>query len=191
MALFTTPYGSYPGCRHTEDLERARATVGRGPGAGPGPLSSTTGIHQASIERTRQALRSLPEVEPGARLVFTAHNLPLPWPGPHPTWANCVWPVPVAEALGRPDELVSRAAAVLRPAWLEPDCWFLQGCPGPGGLLSPVGSFRPRRGADLDVEAAELCGAKSFFRRAATVGVHSSFVGASPTAGESSPRLTR
>jgi len=188
LALFTTPYGSYPGCRqYLEDLERARATVGEG---APELVRVRSyfdhpGFIQASIERTRQALESLPEVErPGARLVFTAHNLPLAMARTSPYVGQLRLACSlVAEALGRPDwNLVfqSRSGPSGQP-WLEPDLLdFLQGLPGTEAvLLSPIGFLSDHVEVlwDLDVEAAELCRGRGLsFRRAATVGVHSSFV---------------
>lgn len=188
LALFTTPYGSYPGCRqYLEDLERARATIGEG---APELVRVRSyfdhpGFIQASIERTRQALEALPEVErPGARLVFTAHSLPLVMARTSPYVAQLRLACSlVAEALGRPDwDLVfqSRSGPPDQP-WLEPDVLdFLQGVPGTEAvLLSPIGFLSDHVEVlwDLDVEASELCRDRGLsFRRAATVGVHAAFV---------------
>lgn len=188
LALFTTPYGSYPGCRqYLEDLERARASVGEG---APELVRIRSyfdhpGFIQAVTDRTREALETLPEAErPRVRLVFTAHSLPVAMARSSPYVAQLTLACSlVAEALGRPDwHLVfqSRSGPPGQP-WLEPDVLdFLDGLAGTGAvLLSPIGFLSDHIEVlwDLDVEAARLCRDLGWpLRRAATVGIHPAFV---------------
>lgn len=81
LVYVTSAFSSYSGCRqYREDLDRARAAVGEG-----APeldklraFYNHPGFVDAASERVRDALTRLPEaVRASARLVFTAHSIPI------------------------------------------------------------------------------------------------------------------
>jgi protoporphyrin/coproporphyrin ferrochelatase len=81
VVYVTSAFSSYSGCRqYREDLDRARAAVGEG-----APeldklraFYNHPGFVDAASERVRDALTCLPEaVRASARLVFTAHSIPI------------------------------------------------------------------------------------------------------------------
>jgi protoporphyrin/coproporphyrin ferrochelatase len=80
VAFVTSAYSSYSACRqYLDDVERARAAVG--PGAPVidkiRPYFNHPGFIEPFADATRAALETLPpEVQPAARLVFTAHSVP-------------------------------------------------------------------------------------------------------------------
>ena len=76
VAYATSAFGSYSGCRqYLEDIARAREACGEG---APEieklpPFSGHPGFIEAMTDRVRDALGRLPS----ARLLFTAHSIPL------------------------------------------------------------------------------------------------------------------
>lgn len=81
VALVTSAYSSYSGCRqYHEDIDRARAQVG---GGAPEidklrHYFNHPGFVQANADAVSAALATLPESDrAGARLVFTAHSVPV------------------------------------------------------------------------------------------------------------------
>src|SRR5258708_14380685 len=83
IAFATSAFGSYSGCRqYLEDIQRARAEVG---GNAPQiakipPFSAHPLFLEAMTDRVRAALAELPH----ARVVFTAHSVPVSMPETSP-----------------------------------------------------------------------------------------------------------
>src|SRR5262245_4570822 len=76
IAFTTSAFGSYSGCRqYIENIQRARAEVGEGAPeiAKIPPFSSHPLFIEAMADRVRAALAELPV----ARVIFTAHSVPL------------------------------------------------------------------------------------------------------------------
>ncbi len=133
IAFPTSAFGSYSGCRqYLENIQRARAEVGDG---APEivkipPFSGHPLFLEAMTDRVRAALAELP----GARVVFTAHSVPVSMAESESLCASN-WKRPrgsVAEALGVRDwKLVyqSRSGPPTQP-WLGPDiCDYLRESP--------------------------------------------------------------
>ncbi len=75
IALATSAFGSYSGCRqYREDIEAARALVEGAPVIEKiPPFWSHPGFIDTMIDRVREALSRLP----GAEVVYTAHSIPV------------------------------------------------------------------------------------------------------------------
>jgi ferrochelatase len=188
LAFVTSAFGSYSGCRqYREDIDRARAEVG--PEAPEIDKLRVFHNHPLFIEaltdRVRDAFERVPaERRAAARLVFTAHSIPLSMADSSPYVEQledaCRL---VAQALGRIWTLVyqSRSGPPNQP-WLEPDiCASIRAWHG--GLtdlvVMPIGFLSDHLEVlyDLDTQAADLCrGLGIGFYRAATVGVHPAFI---------------
>ena len=187
LALVTSPFGSYSGCRqYVEDIQGACAAVG--PTAPkieklrlfynhPGYIEAVADRVSAALEDIAEELRST------HRLVFSAHSVPVGMAASSPYQKQlCEACALVAERVGRESwDLVyqSRSGPPEQP-WLEPsiDAGLRRiGAEGThrGVLLVPLGFLSDNMEVvyDLDVEAAELCDALGLsFVRAATVGNH-------------------
>jgi ferrochelatase len=190
LALFTSAYGSYPGCRqYLEDVARARGEVGeRAPQIDklrafynhPGFVEPLVELVAAAFERIAEPRRA------EARLAFTAHSLP------RALAAACDYEAElrdtaalVAFPLGRTRySLVyqSRSGPPGQP-WLEPDIVdHLRTLAREGArdvVVAPIGFLSDHMEVvyDLDLEA----GARALelglnMVRAATVGTHPRFV---------------
>lgn len=191
LGLVTSAFGSYSGCRqYREDIARAQAEVGEG-----APeihklrvFHNHPGFIEAVTDRLREAFERVPqERRAAARLVFTAHSIPVSMSetSPYLGQLNDACGL-VGEALGRPWTLVfqSRSGPPSQP-WLAPDiCDALRTWRAESGLtdvvVAPIGFLSDHLEVlfDLDTQAAELCAELGVgFYRAATVGVHPSFVG--------------
>ncbi len=128
LALFTSAYGSYPGCRqYLEDVARARAEVGaRAPQVDKlRAFYNHPGFVEPLVELVAAAFEKVPEPRrAAARLVFTAHSLP------RALAAACDYEAELRETaalvafpLGRPQHSLvyqSRSGPPSQP-WLEPD----------------------------------------------------------------------
>lgn len=189
LAFVTSAFGSYSGCRqYREDIERAR--VEAGPDA---PeihklriFYNHPGFIEASTGQVRDALTRVPEDRRGAaRLVFTAHSIPLSMAGSSPYVKQledaCQM---VAQRVRRRWTLVfqSRSGPPTQP-WLEPDIRdHIRVLDSEGVrdvIAAPIGFLSDHLEVlyDLDTEAANLCRELGMgFYRAATVGVHPAFV---------------
>jgi protoporphyrin/coproporphyrin ferrochelatase len=194
LAFATSAFGSYPGCRqYLEDIERARRAVG--PDA---PridklrlFYNHPGFIEATAQRAAAALGQIPPERRGAaRLIFTAHSIPLAAAERSPYVAqlreSCrlaaehllQWPLAASQAAW---ELAfqSRSGPPAQP-WLEPDIRdYLRRLSRSGDaadvVIAPIGFVCECMETvyDLDVEVASLCdelGIKMV--RAATVGGH-------------------
>jgi ferrochelatase len=191
LALVTSAYSSYSGCRqYREDVEAARQEVGDG-----APTVDKVRVYynhpgfvEPQAELVRAAVAELPaEVRGDARIVFTTHSIPLTMSRHSDyvaqTYETCRL---VAERLGSDHrwDLVynSRSGPEFVP-WLEPDVndhlEALSEEGVPAAVVVPVGFISDHMEVvfDLDIEAratAERAGLA--YVRAATVGVHPRFV---------------
>jgi len=189
IALVTSAYSSYSGCRqYLDDIERARAA------AGPGApridkirhFYNAPGFIGSLAASTRAALATLPaDLRDEARLVFTAHSIPVAMArASGPAGGRYVAELTeasglIAERVGdgtRPWTLAfqSRSGPPAQP-WLEPDVRDHLGELAKSGVQAvvviPVGFVSDHMEVrhDLDVEAAETAGSLGLaFARAAT-----------------------
>jgi protoporphyrin/coproporphyrin ferrochelatase len=195
LAFVTSAFGSYSGCRqYREDIERARAQVGP-----HSPVVHKMRVfhnHPNFIEALTDSVRATFDLIPAerrsaARLVFTAHSIPL----------SMAESSPYVKQLEDACQLVAQAvseSATLRPwtlvyqsrsgppnqPWLGPDIRDYIRAQATGGSLAdlvamPIGFLSDHLEVlfDLDTQAASLCSDLGVgFYRAATVGVHPAFV---------------
>jgi ferrochelatase len=190
LAFVTSAYASYSGCRqYLEDIARARAEVGdRAP-----VVDKLRGFHnhpgfvEPLADRVRAALEQVLEPRRSeARLVFTAHSLPLSLARAARYEAELLDTAAlVAERAGRAEYALvyqSRSGPPSQP-WLEPDVGdHLRALAQEGVrdvVLAPIGflSDHVEVAFDLDVAArarAEELGIRLV--RAATVGTDPRFV---------------
>ncbi len=190
LAFFTSGFSSYSGCRqYRENIHEAQEAVG--PRA-PEVLKTRVfynhpGFVEANADHVRAAFAAIPEERrPAARLVFTAHSIPVAMA------RQCRYEAQLAEAArlvadlaGAPDHRVvyqSRSGAPHVP-WLEPDvCDQLRALAAEGVrdvVVSPLGfvSDHVEVRYDLDVEAREVAGEVGLnLVRVPTAGTHPAFV---------------
>ncbi len=190
LALFTSAYGSYPGCRqYLEDVARARAEVGpRAPQVDKlRAFYNHPGFIEPMVELVSAAFARIPEPRRAeARLVFTAHSLP------RALAAACDYEAELRETaalvafpLGRPQHSLvfqSRSGPPSQP-WLEPDIVdHLRALAREGArdvVVAPIGFLSDHMEVvyDLDLEAkARALELGLNMVRAATVGTHPRFV---------------
>ncbi len=180
-AFVTSAYSGYSLCRqYLDDIDR---TIGTYPDA---PVIEKLRIyynHPGFIETFRETTAEALTQAPGARLVFTAHSVPIAQPG------RDLYEAELREAAAlvagdRPWDLVfqSRSGPPTQP-WLEPDiCHHVERLAAEGVrevVAVPIGFTSDHMEVvyDLDTEAAELAAKLGMtFVRAATPGVHPRFV---------------
>ncbi len=186
LGFVTSAYGSYSGCRqYLEDVARAREAVGEG-----APEVSKLRLfydHPLFVEACAERLRDALARAGRARLLFTAHSIPLVMASTSryedQLRETCGL---VARAVGRGDswELVfqSRSGPPSQP-WLEPDVLArLRRLHAEGArevVLAPIGFVSDHMEVvyDLDTEAQGLARELGLtLVRAATVGTHPAFV---------------
>jgi ferrochelatase len=181
VAFATSAFGSYSGCRqYLEDIQRARAEVGD---KAPEilkipPFSEHPLFLEAMTDRVQAALTELPE----ARVVFTAHSVPVSMAESSPYVQQLeAASRHVAETLGvRKWKLVyqSRSGPPTQP-WLGPDiCDYLRESPS-DTIIAPIGFLSDHMEVmyDLDTEARAVCeelGVRMV--RAGTVGTHPAII---------------
>jgi ferrochelatase len=181
IAFATSAFGSYSGCRqYLEDIQRARTEVGEN---APEivklpPFSEHSLFLEAMTDRVRAALAELP----GARVVFTAHSVPVSMAESSPYVQQLeAASRRVAETLGvREWKLVyqSRSGPPTQP-WLGPDiCDYLRESPS-DTIIAPIGFLSDHMEViyDLDTEARAVCeelGVRMV--RAGTVGTHPAII---------------
>lgn len=190
LAYVTAGYASYSSCRqYREDLARARAEAGAELTIDKLRIFyNHPGFVRPQAERVRAALRELePRHREQARLLFTAHSLPLPMA------RHCDYPVQTHEAarlvareLDDPVdwEVVFCSASGPADAWLGPDVADRITELGARGsdeavVVVPIGfvSDHVEVAYDLDVEAREAAEEAGLgFARAGTVGTHPRYV---------------
>lgn len=191
LVYVTSAFSSYSGCRqYREDMEKARAAVGEG-----APeldklrvFYNHPGFVDAVTERVGEALERIPDAQrEGARLVFTAHSIPIAMA------SGCDYVAQlreiasvVAERFGRADSDVvyqSRSGPPQVP-WLEPDiCDHLRALAARGDVrdvvVVPLGFVSDHMEViwDLDHEAKDVAQELRLgFYRAGTVGEHPAFM---------------
>jgi protoporphyrin/coproporphyrin ferrochelatase len=185
-AFVTSAYSGYSCCgQYLEDIDRARAEVEDAPEIDKLRIYyNHPGFVEPMIENTRAALGRLPaELRDDARLVFTAHSVPLAQPG-RETYVAELTDLAAVVAEGRRWDLVyqSRSGPPSVP-WLEPDILdHLSKIHAEGvrsAVIVPIGFISDHMEVkyDLDVEAAELADRLGLrIERAATPGRHPRFV---------------
>jgi protoporphyrin/coproporphyrin ferrochelatase len=181
-AFVTSAYSGYSCCRqYLEDIARASSEVEGAPSIDKLRIYfNHPGFVEPMIENTRAAFDRLGS---DARLVFTAHSVPIAQPG-RAAYVAELRDVSALVAEGRPWDLVyqSRSGPPSVP-WLEPDIGdHLEKIRAEGAeaaVIVPIGFVSDHMEVkfDLDVEAAEL-GTRLGLRlsRAATAGTHPRFV---------------
>ncbi len=181
IAFPTSAFGSYSGCRqYLENIERARAEVGEG---APDivkipPFSGHPLFLEAMTERVRAALAELP----GARVVFTAHSVPVSMAQASPYVEQLeAASRRVAEGAGAGEWTLayqSRSGPPAQP-WLGPDiCDYLRESPG-DTVIAPIGFLSDHMEViyDLDTEARAVCDELGIrMVRAGTVGTHPAII---------------
>jgi protoporphyrin/coproporphyrin ferrochelatase len=181
VALATSAFGSYSGCRqYLEDIQRARAVVGANAPeiVKMPPFSEHPLFLEAMTDRVRAALADLP----GARVVFTAHSVPVSIAESSPYVQQLeAASRRVAETLGMHEwKLVyqSRSGPPTQP-WLGPDiCDYLRESAG-DTIIVPIGFLSDHMEVmyDLDTEARAVCDELGVrMMRAGTVGTHPAII---------------
>jgi ferrochelatase len=185
-AFVTSAYSGYSCCRqYLEDIERAQGEVEGAPAIDKLRIYfNHPGFVEPMIENTRAAFARLPsDLRERARLVFTAHSVPIAQPG-RAAYVAELSDVSALVAEGRPWDLVyqSRSGPPSVP-WLEPDVGdHLEKIRAEGAeaaVIVPIGFVSDHMEVkfDLDVEAAELASRLGLrIERAATAGTHPRFV---------------
>jgi protoporphyrin/coproporphyrin ferrochelatase len=176
VAFATSAFGSYSGCRqYLEDIARARAAVENAPEIVKiPPFSAHPLFLEAMTDRVGRALAELP----GARLVFTAHSVPVSMAESSPYVQQLeAASRRVAEGAGVHEwRLVyqSRSGPPAQP-WLGPDiCDYLRESPS-DTIIAPIGFLSDHMEVmyDLDTEARAVCDELGVrMVRAGTVGTH-------------------
>jgi ferrochelatase len=186
---------SYSGClQYKENVRDARQAITE---AGHAPIDivyvgdwhEDAGFVAANADHIRRAVDALPaDVRSRARLVFTAHSIPIPMAARYPYEANLrASAALVARAAGFDDWALVYQSRSGRPEdpWLEPDvCEYLRVQHEKGlqaVVLCPIGFLCDHIEVlfDLDVEAAAFCREIGLpMQRAATVNVHPRFIDA-------------
>ena len=199
LAFVTSAYSSYSGCRqYRENLAAARAEVDGAPEIDKvRHYFDHPGFVEPFVDATLSALASLPDaVQPGARLVFTTHSIPVaaadssgPDGGAYVAQHRAVAGLVagrVAEATGvdRPWDLVfqSRSGPPTQ-AWLEPDisdhleALATEGAPGV--VVVPIGFVSDHMEVVYDLDTVAAADAERLglpMARAATPGTDPRFV---------------
>jgi ferrochelatase len=177
IAFTTSAFGSYSGCRqYLENIQCARAEVGEGAPeiVKVRPFSDHPLFLEAMADRVRVALAELP----GARLIFTAHSVPVSMAEASPYVQELeAASRRVAGAVGAADwKLVyqSRSGPPTQP-WLGPDiCDYLRATRS-DTVIAPLGFLSDHMEViyDLDTEARAVCAELGVrMVRAGTVGTH-------------------
>lgn len=186
---------SYSGCtQYRENVRDARAALAES-GAPPievtyvGDWHEHPGFIEANADHVRQAIERLPAGRRDrARLVFTAHSIPVGMAERYPYEVQLRAAAErVALAAGRSDWVLVYQSRSGRPGdpWLEPDvCDYLRAEAATGldtVVLCPVGFLCDHVEVlyDLDVEAADTCRESGILvERAEAVNVHPRFIDA-------------
>ncbi len=179
VAFATSAFGSYSGCRqYLEDISRAQAEVPEAPLIDKiRPFANHPRFIEAMTDRVRDAIAQLPD----ARLIFTAHSVPVSMANASPYVEQLESAAArVAANVAKDWKLVyqSRSGAPGQP-WLEPDvCDFLRANPA-DTILIPIGFLSDHMEVlyDLDTEARVVCdelGVKMV--RAKTVETHPAMI---------------
>jgi len=187
MALVTSAFGSYSGCRqYQEDIDAARATVDRAPAVDKLPLFwNSDGFITAAADRLREALDALATSD--VRVAFTAHSIPLTMSEVSPYEAQLTAACEaVAGRCEQPswDLVYQSRSGPPSQSWLEPDiCDHLKAIASncSAVVIHPIGFLSDHLEVlyDLDTEARRVCERLNLnMIRAGTVGDHPALIGA-------------
>jgi protoporphyrin/coproporphyrin ferrochelatase len=195
IGLLAAAQRSYSGClQYKENVRDARLAVSGG-GARPPEIVYVADWHEhpgfieANADHIRAAIDRLPpDRRARARLVFTAHSIPVSMAARYPYEANLrASAAMIAKAVGRDDWTLVYQSRSGRPEdpWLAPDvCDYLveeRQRELDTAILSPIGFLCDHVEVlyDLDVEAAEACRESGITMvRAEAVNVHPRFIDA-------------
>ena len=181
VAFVTSAFGSYSGCRqYIEDIERAREMAGEGAPeiSKIRPFSAHPKFIEAMTDRVRSAMAQLPQ----ARLVFTAHSVPVSMAESSPYVGELERAsAAVARGVGKDEwKLVyqSRSGPPGQP-WLEPDIGAYLRESRSDVVIVPIGFLSDHMEViyDLDTEAralSEELGIRMI--RAGTAGTHPAMI---------------
>ncbi len=186
---------SYSGCLQYKENVRDALAAASARGAHPidvvyvGDWHEHPGFIDANVDHVQRAFAQLPEaLRERARLVFTAHSIPIAMARQYPYEAQLQASASrIAAAAGRADWALVYQSRSGRPGdpWLEPDvCDYLQAEREKGldaAVLCPVGFLCDHVEVlyDLDVEAADTCRKSGIaMARAEAVNVHPRFIDA-------------
>ena len=172
--------------RYLQNVEQARSRIGAGAPAVdyPGPWHAHPQFVEAAAERVAEALARLdPPERDGAKLIFTAHSIPLAMAAASRYVEQLTDSARrIAERLRRHEWTLafqSRSGGPRDP-WLEPDVRrVLRGLGGYAVVVAPIGFLSDHVEVlyDLDFEAAGVAReAGVTMVRAATVGDHPRFI---------------
>jgi protoporphyrin/coproporphyrin ferrochelatase len=182
LAFPTSAFSSFSGCRqYREDIGKAQAAIGEG---APEVVTVRRFFnHPLFIEVMAESLRTALAERPTAKVIFTAHSVPMsmanssPYVGQLQEAARLVaggsaWRLAYQSRSGPPDI-----------AWLEPDILDVLREEKAVGttdvVVQPIGFLSDHMEVmyDLDYEARHLADALGLgFTRAATAGTHPKFV---------------
>jgi protoporphyrin/coproporphyrin ferrochelatase len=171
--------------RYLQNVEQARARIGSGAPVVdyPGPWHAHPLFVEAAADRVADALARLDLAKrEGARLIFTAHSIPVAMAAASPYVEQLTDSARlVAERLGRREWTLafqSRSGSPRDP-WLEPDVRdVLRGLGGGAVVVAPIGFLSDHVEVlyDLDMQAAAVARAAGVTMvRAGTVGEHPRF----------------
>ena len=181
IAFATSAFGSYSGCRqYFENIQCARAEVGEG--APEIVKMRPFYAHPAFVEAMTDRVRAAVDELPGARLVFTAHSIPVSMAQSSPYTEELeAASRRVADAVGVRDwKLVyqSRSGPPAQP-WLGPDiCHYLREI-HTDTVIAPIGFLSDHMEVkyDLDTAARAVCDQLGVrMVRARTVGTHPAII---------------
>jgi len=195
IGILAAAQRSYSGClQYKENVRDARAAVAAKGLTPPeihfvGDWHANPGFIEANAENVRAALDRLPPDRRGrARLIFTAHSIPMPMAAVYPYESQLLASAArIAAAARIKDWTLVYQSRSGRPGdpWLEPDvCDYLRDASAKGldtAVLCPVGFLCDHVEVlyDLDVEAADACRAAGIvMERAAAVNAHPRFIDA-------------
>lgn len=184
---------SYSGCtQYRENVRDARFTLAASGVSSPdityvGDWHEHPGFIEANADHVREAIDRLPEEhQDTARLIFTAHSIPVAMAASYPYVTQLeATAARVADAAGRSDWALVYQSRSGRPGdpWLEPDISdYLRAERAKGldaAVLCPVGFLCDHVEVlyDLDVEAADTCvEAGIVMARAEAVNAHPRFI---------------
>lgn len=187
LVFVTSPFGSYPSCRaYIEQIARARAAVGP---AAPEIQKlrlyyNHPGFIEPSAQRISEALAQLPpQRRATARLIFTAHSLPIALAEQSPYCRQlqeaCALAAQCA-GLSQWDLAYQSRSPYSKARWLEPDVAqhvrrLAQEDKPEDIVVAPIGFLQENIEVlyELDVQLAELCGELGInLIRTAPIGAH-------------------
>ena len=193
IGFLAAAHRSYSGCtQYRENVAEARAQLARD-GLRDVQVTYVGDWHthplfiEANADSARKALATLPEdVRGRARLVFTAHSIPVSMAERYPYQEQFEQTAAlVARAVGATDYATAYQSRSGRPEdpWLEPDvCDYLRAARADGlaaAVLCPIGFLADHIEVlyDLDTEAASVCREIGLpMARASAVNAHPRFL---------------